>query len=332
MHIKAPEQMSIKIFDIPGLPQIEDNAIQHTLNAFEMDFLTGDKATDDIINSFLSKRQVLQKLLVKSVTISKRSANLAKKIVNFIEASSSTGLENKMCNALINSAKRITNDTRELAEEYSNLLLKLNNITKDVNKQDQTNKFQKTTLQTESRQLDESIKKWTFAQKAANYVCGIAALAGVPLAIAGAPITIAIAGVAGVAGMTTFAIKKGKEKEANSKTVEIDQIEFKSEIIEVVICKIDISLGNVKQFENLWRHLADDAKLKQEDIETEIDSIKEFDDKKIINEVNAEDLKLKWEEVYDIFESYANNIQEKLDLQNNLDSTGTDRFVNCALE
>ncbi|CAG8623025.1 11882_t:CDS:1 [Ambispora gerdemannii] len=291
---------TLKIFDKPKLPQIDSNAVQQALDAFDGRSLpiTNDEATDSLVKNFLTERQALRKLFIKSVTISKLSADLTKKIVLYIETFSSSELENETFSSselenkmyvLMKSANRIADDARELAEKYASFLQSLIDISEQSSRQNNENQN-------------------VILQRNSIIALGVLTVLSVPLTAGFSLIMTQVVSsgliAAEVAGASFFAFLGAKaEKKKN-----------KREVLESLIKKIDISYGNVKQFENVWRHLADEAILQKENIKEEIDSIEESDtDNFIITEKKANDLKLKWEEMYDIFKSYATNVQEQLD-------------------
>ncbi|CAG8464663.1 1876_t:CDS:2 [Ambispora gerdemannii] len=261
MHIKDPENASLKIFDIPGLPQIDDNAIQNALDAFDKFSFnnTGDEATDGLVKNFLNERKVLRELFEKSVTISILSANLANKIALYIEAFSAAGLENKMCDALIKSADRIADHTRDLAKEYDNFLQKLNGIMEESTIRNLDNEYQKATLETENQRLSNSAKHW----RNASIALGVAAIVAAPLTAGVSLIVAEVVAVEAIVATTAttvtataaaLAAKKGVEKKADYKGQEIVKVDAKIDVLKSMIDKIVISLYNTKQFENMWQY------------------------------------------------------------------------------
>ncbi|CAG8472920.1 13550_t:CDS:2 [Ambispora leptoticha] len=218
-------------------------AIKQALDAFDGRSLpiTYDQETEHLVWAFLTERKVLRKLFVKKY-----------------------------------NDHRIANDTRELAEEYEDLIQKLLDIATESDRQNKHSA-------SKSEQLTENLKT---RRTIAGIVSG-AAIVAAPLTSGASLIAAALA--------STVAVHANEKIKAEAKKTEI-VVNTKSKLIE----KISNISENVKQFEIVWRGLADEAVLQKEN--TADDPI-----------INKDDLKLKWEEMYEMFKSYANNAQRRLD-------------------
>ncbi|CAG8528458.1 7670_t:CDS:1 [Ambispora leptoticha] len=301
MHTQASKNTALKIFDVPGLLTIDDEAIKQTLEAFDECSLltTGDKITDGLIEKITAERKVIRDLFDKGAEISKLSANLSKKIIQCIKSFSATGFENKTGEAFVNAATRIADESQDLAKEFEATIQRLKGIINESTKHSRDNESQKATLETEGEKLNKTVNR---LGKASIFL-GVAALVT-------APLTIGVSLIVTGATVATFTTKKYKEKKVNEKIQEFEDAEIRSIVLKSLIENMGISLYNVKQFENVWRNLASEAKLRKEDSQFELDSIEEYG---VVSEVTTNDLKLKWEKMYQTFESYAESVQSKLD-------------------